>query len=118
MAFAADRTLLAWIRTGVALMGLGFVVARFGLFLSELEAAHALVPVQRPTLSLWIGTALVLLGVLVSILSAASHQTFVSRFEHDDTFATPRMSMGVIVAAVLALIGLVIIGSLLLPAKS
>ncbi len=27
---AAERTLLAWIRTGLALMGFGFVVARFG----------------------------------------------------------------------------------------
>src|SRR3954467_9885455 len=33
---AAERTLLAWIRTGLALMGFGFVVARFGLFLREL----------------------------------------------------------------------------------
>jgi hypothetical protein len=30
---AAERTFLAWIRTGLALMGFGFVVARFGLFL-------------------------------------------------------------------------------------
>ncbi|MBX9584797.1 MAG: DUF202 domain-containing protein, partial [Gemmataceae bacterium] len=31
--FAAERTLLAWVRTGIGLVGLGFVVARFGLFL-------------------------------------------------------------------------------------
>ncbi len=31
--FAAERTLLAWIRTGLALMGFGFVVARFDRFL-------------------------------------------------------------------------------------
>ena len=36
--FAAERTLLAWIRTGLAMMGFGFVVARFGLFLHELSA--------------------------------------------------------------------------------
>lgn len=30
--FASERTLLAWLRTGVALIGLGFVVSRFGLF--------------------------------------------------------------------------------------
>jgi hypothetical protein len=34
--FAAERTYLAWIRTGLGLMGFGFVVARFGLFLKEL----------------------------------------------------------------------------------
>jgi putative membrane protein len=37
---AAERTLLAWGRTGLALMGFGFVVARFGLFLYELAASH------------------------------------------------------------------------------
>ncbi len=30
---AAERTFLAWVRTGVSAMGLGFVVARFGIFL-------------------------------------------------------------------------------------
>lgn len=37
---AAERTLLAWIRTGLALMGFGFVVARFGLFLQEFQIAE------------------------------------------------------------------------------
>ena len=36
--FAAERTFLAWIRTGLGLMGLGFIVARFGLFLREIAA--------------------------------------------------------------------------------
>ncbi len=39
---AAERTFLAWIRTGIALMGFGFVVARFGLFLRELTKRTAL----------------------------------------------------------------------------
>jgi len=34
---AAERTFPAWIRTGLALMGFGFVVARFGLFLQALQ---------------------------------------------------------------------------------
>ncbi len=37
---AAERTLLAWIRTGLALMGFGFVVARFGLFIRELQVVQ------------------------------------------------------------------------------
>jgi putative membrane protein len=32
---ANERTLLAWIRTGIALMAFGFAIARFGLFLRE-----------------------------------------------------------------------------------
>jgi putative membrane protein len=31
--FAAERTLLAWVRTGIGVMAFGFVVAPFGLFL-------------------------------------------------------------------------------------
>lgn len=33
---AAERTFLAWIRTSIAIIGLGFVVAKFGLWLREL----------------------------------------------------------------------------------
>lgn len=30
---ANERTMLAWIRTGIALMAFGFAIARFGVFL-------------------------------------------------------------------------------------
>lgn len=39
--FAAERTFLAWIRTGLGLMGVGFAVARFGLFLRQMSAETA-----------------------------------------------------------------------------
>jgi len=57
--FAAERTLLAWVRTGLAMMGFGFVVARFGLFLREIAAVHAASPPQQHGISLWVGTTLV-----------------------------------------------------------
>ncbi|HET9088065.1 MAG TPA: DUF202 domain-containing protein, partial [Acidobacteriaceae bacterium] len=63
--FAAERTFLAWIRTGLALMGFGFVVARFGLFLRELSMRQphgpqeaGLMSSQSTGPSLWLGTAL------------------------------------------------------------
>lgn len=58
--FAAERTLLAWIRTGLAVMGLGFVVARFGLFLRML--AHGANAAPPATTSNVLGVAFVLLG--------------------------------------------------------
>ncbi len=67
---AEDRTFLAWIRTGIALMGLGFVVARFGLFLRELEATQSGSPVETTSFSVVLGTALIVCGVLVSILAS------------------------------------------------
>lgn len=51
--FAAERTLLAWQRTAIALMGFGFVVERFGLFL-RMVSAQPLSASQRG-FSLWLG---------------------------------------------------------------
>jgi putative membrane protein len=52
---AAERTFLAWIRTGLALMGFGFVVSRFGLFLRELAAVQKMPQPASHGISLWLG---------------------------------------------------------------
>ncbi len=59
---AAERTFLAWIRTGLALMGFGFVVARFGLLLESLQMASRIWSCGRLASHLSFGTALVFLG--------------------------------------------------------
>jgi putative membrane protein len=41
---ANERTFLAWVRTALGLIGLGFVVARMGLFLRQLAMAGGIVP--------------------------------------------------------------------------
>lgn len=65
--FAAERTLLAWQRSAIALMGFGFVVERFGLFL-QLVGKSPVSPAQG-RFSLWIGVTLLLLGALANIVS-------------------------------------------------
>lgn len=102
---AAERTFLAWIRTGLALMGFGFVVARFGLFLRELSVSAQPVP-QTPHFSVWIGTALVLIGVVVNLLAAVHHVRLVRDLNRGVTsFDRPsRMAIGV--AMVLAAVGI------------
>ena len=66
--FAAERTLLAWQRTAIALMGFGFVVERFGLFL-RMVSGQALSTSQRG-FSLWLGVLLLLLGAAAAAVSA------------------------------------------------
>lgn len=64
---ANERTLLAWLRTAVALMGFGVMVARLGVFLDTLAAStgqHAVAAGQ----SRWTGAALLITGSVVAIL--------------------------------------------------
>jgi putative membrane protein len=88
--FAAERTFLAWIRTGLALMGFGFVVARFGLFLRELSFRNSGQPPlssQTTSPSLWFGTALVIVGVLVNISAVMTHIREVRQLRTGDWIA-------------------------------
>src|ERR1700752_4389591 len=78
---AAERTVLAWIRTGIALMGLGFVLARFGLFLQEFNRLEPDFQVRSYGISLWIGVPLILMGVLVCLLSMFRHLRMLKQLE-------------------------------------
>jgi putative membrane protein len=102
---AAERTFLAWIRTGLALMGFGFVVARFGLFLRALSVEKEAVP-QTPHFSVWIGTALVLIGVAVNLLAAVHHVRLVRDLNRGVTSFDRPSRIAISVALVLAVVGI------------
>jgi putative membrane protein len=71
---ANERTLLAWIRTGIALMAFGFAISRFGLFLREIAQAGALhVTHVRAAGSAWFGVALVVLGLVTNVAAVARY---------------------------------------------
>ena len=103
---AAERTFLAWIRTGLALMGFGFVVARFGLFLQALQIGQPNLQLRSHGPSLWFGTALIVLGVGVNVVCAWSHVRLVREMKRGElNFARPS-SLAITVAAILAALGL------------
>jgi len=54
---AEERTFLGWIRTGIALMGFEFVVARFGIFLEQLHLPQQFSAAQPHEFSPWFGAA-------------------------------------------------------------
>jgi putative membrane protein len=75
--FAAERTLLAWQRTAIALVGLGFVVERFGLFVRMVNAGNSAHAVADGLPTVWFGLAFLVLGAIVSALAAHQYQGFV-----------------------------------------
>lgn len=92
--FAIERTFLAWTRTGLALMTFGFVIARLGLFLKQMQDMGGGLPggaaasatagpapdPSSPSLSLWIGVLVVALGIVVQGLSLYEYQVLRRKF--------------------------------------
>jgi uncharacterized protein (DUF302 family)/uncharacterized membrane protein YidH (DUF202 family) len=103
---AAERTFLAWVRTGLALMGFGFVVARFGLFLQQLRLIDRAPSQSSYGLSLWFGTALIAVGVIVNVSSAWRHVRLVRELDKGESECSHSLTQAVATALFLALVGL------------
>lgn len=103
---AAERTFLAWVRTGLALMGFGFVVARFGLFLQQLRLIDHAPSASSYGVSLWFGTVLIVVGVVVNITSARRHVRFVRELDRGEPACSRSLTQAVATALFLALVGL------------
>lgn len=103
---AVERTFLAWVRTGIALVALGFVLARFGFFLQEFSQVSPDHRTVSYTHSLWFGTVLILLGVLVSVLSLVRYVGLIRDLKRG-TYSFGNVSMlAVTVAILLSVLGL------------
>lgn len=68
---ANERTFLAWVRTSIAVLGLGFVVAKFSVWLRELSARlNEPVQASHTRLSLPLGVVMMALGGLLAVIAA------------------------------------------------
>jgi putative membrane protein len=103
---ALERTFLAWVRTGLALMGFGFVVARFGLFLRELQAVPQATAAGSSGMSVWFGTALIVMGVFANLMAAWRHRQLVQQLDRGELPRPGSVAVNVLIALILALVGL------------
>ena len=102
---AAERTLLAWIRTGVTLMGFGFVVARFGLVLEAVKPGSSRASAPHAAISTAIGIILVLVGAVMMGAAAWEHRQYVRRLDRQESHV-PQSWLSAVAAALLAALGL------------
>ena len=104
--FSAERTYLAWIRTGLALMGFGFVLARFALIAHQLRSmGRNPLPEDASDVSRYFGIALVMVGVLTTLAATFSHMRTVKRLNTGEPYEGRPTWVGILVAVLLAAVG-------------
>ncbi|MBD2203311.1 YidH family protein [Calothrix sp. FACHB-1219] len=101
---ANERTFLAWLRTSIALIGFGFAIARFGLFLHQLNAAISQKePQVNPVFnSQNLGIFLVIIGILTIALAAWQYNQVFWQIERGN-YQPNRLSVWIITGLVMIL---------------
>ena len=105
--FAAERTLLAWSRTSLTLMGFGFLIERFGLFLHVLAAQPA-TGVSRD-FSFWVGIVFIVLGVAVAGFANMQFRRVLRSLKPVEIPPGYLVNMGVVTNIVLTILGIALI---------
>jgi putative membrane protein len=105
--FAAERTLLAWQRSSLALMGF----ERFSLFLAALRGEAA---TPKPHMfSLLVGVVLILLGAGIALASSIGYRRFIKTLPAQDVSSGYLIGLGAIMNLLIAVVGIVLAGYLL-----
>jgi len=113
--FAAERTLLAWLRTGLTIIAIGFVVARFGLFVQLLDLQSQPHPSGVSSLlSSALGIAFVVVGSLAIVVAAVQHRRFVATLSPPDLPAGYARNIAVVLSLVVAALGIALAAYLLI----
>ena len=110
--FAAERTFLAWIRTGLGLIAVGFAVSRFGLFMHEIGVRQMNTKIPFGTTSEWSGVVLVLLGVVVNIAATIRHVQITRELASGQWVPGKISSEAIALAIILAVAGILMAGYL------
>jgi putative membrane protein len=108
---ANERTFLAWVRTGIAIIALGFVIEKFYLVLSELAQAgslpasvHARLPGPSWETSRFDGGALVVVGLAIIVISSLRFVRTSRMLSDDRIYTDEGTRLEVILSVVLAIL--------------
>jgi putative membrane protein len=110
---ANERTLLAWARTAITIMALGFVIAKFGILVREVRGlTHA--AQEAVHFSALFGAALACTGAVALAFAAAGFVRVKRGIDRQEVSFSP--TVGLVVAAVLTIVGLLLAVYLLVSA--
>ncbi|BFH72882.1 DUF202 domain-containing protein [Sulfurisphaera javensis] len=101
---ANKRTFLAWVRTAIALMGFGFVIAKFQIFL------HILVHQQLSSTSLLGGVIMIIMGI-ATLLYGFYEYVEQEKELKKETF-TPRLTPMIVYTILLTILAIALVVSL------
>ena len=105
--FAAERTLLAWLRTGLTIIVVGFVIARFGLFVRLVAHSSAGASTQTG-FSAALGVAFVLAGSICILVATLQHRRFIATLPAQDLPASYSRSFAVVMSAAVGALGVLL----------
>src|SRR5689334_4825159 len=94
---ANERTFLAWVRTSIAVMSLGFVIARFSVWMREVSVRVNPQTPQRIGISAPLGECMIGLGALLTLFAAWRYRVVNRAIERGEIEADPQMVIAVTV---------------------
>jgi putative membrane protein len=101
--FSLERTLLSWIRTSIALMGFGFLVARFS------PPFDGKASEENTDFALWIGVALILTGIFVNFAANMSFNKNIKRLQSGEYIEEGDWTLGKILSVFLSALSLLMV---------
>jgi putative membrane protein len=104
---ANERTFLAWVRTAIAVMGFGFIIERFDIFLATMASGHTS---SRPVAHGFgfaneAGLAFILIGVAMTVISAVRFFRIAKQIDQTEAVASLGSVVDLALAALLVLLG-------------
>lgn len=104
---ANERTFLAWVRTAIAVMGFGFLIERFDIFLETMAAQSSSQPiVHSHRFANEAGLAFILLGVAMTVVAAVRFFRIAKQIDKAETVPSSGALFDLALAGLLVLLGL------------
>jgi putative membrane protein len=102
---AYDRTLMAWIRTAISLIGFGFAIAKSYEYIQTEEMETTGRFIDQIHAPLWFGMSFIVLGMICILGGVLQYRVVVKRIQSDRfTYNEPR-PLAKIIALILLIIG-------------